>query len=150
MIDTTVGFTLVREFDATPEELWRCWTDPAEATHWFHPRGISTPEETIGFDVRAGGRYEYVMVDDATGERYPTAGEYREVVPYERMAFTWGDPKDDPNECPLITLTFEPTRAGTRMTFDLRGVPAGPGDNIYEGWVEALDCLAEHTDERGN
>ena len=64
MIDLTAGFTLVREFPATPEELWRFWTDPAEATHWMHPRGVSTPQESIRFDVRPGGRYEYVMVDD--------------------------------------------------------------------------------------
>lgn len=149
MIDTTVGFTLVREFEATPEELWRYWTVPSEATHWFHPRGVHTPEETIRFDVREGGGYEYVMVNDATGERYPTAGEYREVVVNERLVFTWGSPEDDPDDCPVITLTFEPTGTGTRMTFDLRGVPAGPGDDVYEGWIEAIDCLTEHaTDER--
>lgn len=30
------------------------------------------------------------------------------------------------------------------MTFDLRGVPAKPSDDIYEGWEEALDRLGEH------
>ena len=67
MIDLTVGFTLVREFPATPAEMWRYWTDPAEATHWMHPRGVTTPQETIRFDVRPGGRYEYVMVNAETG-----------------------------------------------------------------------------------
>lgn len=144
MIDLTVGFTLVREFPATPAEMWRYWTDPAEATHWMHPRGVTTPQETIRFDVRPGGRYEYVMVNAETGERYPTGGVFREVVPHERMVFTWGKPDDDPDDCPLVTVTFQPTAAGTQMTFDLRGVPAKPSDDIYEGWEEALDRLGEH------
>ena len=143
MIDRSAGFTLVREFSVTPEELWRCWTEPSEATHWFHPRGMSTPEDTIRFDVREGGRYEYTMVDDATGERYPTGGEYREVAPYERLAFTWGRPEDDPEDCPLITVSFEAVAGGTRMTFELMGVPARPGDDIYDGWEEALHNLGD-------
>ena len=36
-------------------------------------------------------------------------------------------------------MTFEPTETGTRMVFELRGVPAKPSDDIYDGWVEALD-----------
>ena len=31
MIDKNLGFTLVRNFDATPAEIWRAWTDPDEA-----------------------------------------------------------------------------------------------------------------------
>lgn len=143
MIDTTVGFTLIKEFDATPEELWRYWTDPVEAATWLHPRGVSTPRETVRIDARVGGSYEYVMVNDDTGEHYPTAGEYREVVPHERMVFTWGRPEDDPDDCPIITVTFEPVDGGTRMTFDLRGFPGSPGDDVYDGWTEALDIMGE-------
>lgn len=146
MIDTTAGFTLVRDFDASPEELWRCWTHPAEATHWLHPRGVHTPQESIRIDAREGGTYEYVMVSDSTGDRFPTAGVFREVEPHRRLSFTWGDPGDDPDDCPLITVTFEPVGSRTRMTFDLRGVPAGPGDDIHDGWEEAIDLLVGHLD----
>lgn len=148
MIDTTLGFTLVREFSATPAEMWRYWTEPAAATRWMHPRGVSTPLETIRFDVRPGGTYQYMMVNDETGERYPTGGVFREVIPNKRIVFTWGKPDDDPEDCPLITVTLEPTATGTRMTFDLRGVPAKPSDDIYVGWEEALDCLGEQVAER--
>ena len=47
-------------------------------------------------------------------------------------------------------MTFEPTETGTRMVFELRGVPAKPSDDIYDGWVEALDCLGEHVASSGN
>ena len=47
MIDTTRGFTLVRTFEATPEEVWRAWADPDEAAQWWHPRETSTPRESV-------------------------------------------------------------------------------------------------------
>lgn len=142
MIDMTQGFTLVRDFDATPQDLWRAWTDPDEAAVWWHPSGLHTPRETVAIDARVGGRYTYTMVDDATGEQYPTGGVYREVVEPDRLAFTWGAPDADPDDAPLITVTFTPVGQGTRMTFDLRGFDAARGDgNFYDGWDSALDEL---------
>lgn len=154
MIDRSRGFTLTRDLDATPERVWRAWTDPDEAAQWWHPRGVSTPHDTVRIDARVGGTYAYTMVDDATGQRYPTAGVYRDVEPHSRLAFTWGHVDDDPDDCPLITVTFEPVTLApvgprTRMTFDLRGVPAAPGDDIHDGWDEALDLLAQHAGHVG-
>lgn len=145
MIDMTRGFTLVREFNATPRELWQAWTNPDEAATWWHPAGLHTPRETVAIDARVGGTYAYIIVDDVTGERYPATGAYREVVENERLVFTWGSPLDDPDDAPLITVTFEQLGALTRMTFDLRGFDGKPGDaNIYDGWESALDQLAAH------
>lgn len=144
MIDTSKGFTLVRFFDATPAEIWSAWTDPDEAAQWWHPHGLTTPRETVHIDARVGGRYAYTMVT-AEGEKFPTGGEYREVVPFERLVFTWGNPEDDPDDSPVVTVTLEPSGDQTRMTFDLRGVDGAPGDDsFYNGWEEALDELAEH------
>src|SRR5690606_19045112 len=127
---------------------WRYWTDPAEATHWMHPRGVTTPQETIRFDVRPGGRYEYVMVNAETGERYPTGGVFREVGPYERMVFTCGKADDDPDRCTLGTVAFQPTWTRRQMTFHLRGVPAKPADDIYEWCEDAFDRLGEPVSAR--
>ena len=147
MIDTSKGFTLVRELEATPAEIWDAWTNPDEAAHWWHPRGVSTPRESVQIDARVGGRYAYTMINDANGDEYPTVGVYREVVPSEKLVFTWGDPDEDPDDCPVITVTIEPVGERTRMTFDLRGIDAEPGDAyIYDGWVGALDNLVDHLD----
>lgn len=141
MIDASKGFTLVRTFDATPEEIWEAWTDPDSAAQWWP----STPRETVEIDARVGGRYTYTMVNDATGERIITAGVYREVVPFERLVFTWGYPDGDPDDTPAITITLEPAGERTRMTFDLRGVEGKKGDGFfYDGWQDALDSLEEH------
>jgi len=143
MIDTTKGFTLVRNFDATPEQIWNAWTLPDEAAQWWHPRGMTTPRDSVSIDARVGGRYVYTMVDDATGEEYPTGGRFREVEPFTRLAFTWGHP--DADDSSVVTITIEPAGELTRMTFDLRGVDGVSGDDsFYDGWESALDSLAEH------
>lgn len=145
MIDTTRGFTLVRQYDATPEELWRAWTDPDEVAAWWHPAGLHTPRETVTIDARVGGSYAYTMVNDASGEEYPTGGVYREVVENEKLVFTWGNPDDDPDDTPVVTVTIESLGELTRLTFDLRGVDGMRGDaNVYDGWDSALDELANH------
>jgi len=143
MMTTAPGFTLVRDFDATPEELWSAWTDPDEIADWLHPRGVSTPRDSVVFDTRVGGRYAYTMVNDESGDRYPTGGTYLELQPFERLVFTWGVP--DASDAPVATVTFEPNGDRTRMTFDLRGVDGTPGDNsFYDGWDSAFDVLADH------
>lgn len=145
MIDASKGFTLVRTFAATPEEVWEAWTDADSAAQWWRPRGTSTPRETVEIDARVGGRYTYTMVNDATGIKVVTAGTYREVVPFERLVFTWGNPSDDSGDTPVITVTLEPAGEGTLMTFDLRGVDGAKGDgSFYDGWDEVLDSLGKH------
>ena len=142
MIDTSKGFTLVRELDATPEQIWNAWTDEEHAAAWWHPRGMHTPRESVSIDARVGGVYSYTMVDDATGEEYVTVGDYREVVPLEKLVFTWGNADDASNDRPLITVTIEPYGELTRMTFDIRGVDGMRGDDFFfDGWESALDSL---------
>jgi uncharacterized protein YndB with AHSA1/START domain len=150
-VTATPGFTLVRDFDATPEEIWSAWTDPDEAAQWWHPRGVSTPRESVTIDARVGGRYAYTMVDDASGQSYPTGGVYLEVQPFERLSFTWGEPDADPAEAPVVTIALAPNGDRTRMTFRLDGVDGRPGDGFfYDGWDSALDVLVEHVPGRSS
>ena len=142
----TSGFTIDRVFDAPRELVWRPWTDPDEAPYWLHPRGITTPRESVDYDVRAGGRYRYTMIAPG-GASYPTVGTYREVTPPERLVFTGGSPGDPDEELPVSTVELAEHGDGgsqTRMTFRLQGIAGHPGDaNVHDGWAEALELLAE-------
>ncbi|MBT2517362.1 SRPBCC domain-containing protein [Streptomyces sp. ISL-90] len=136
-------FTITRVFDAPRETIWRAWTDPDEAATWWHPRGVTTPRESVEIDVRPGGRYRYTMIAP-DGTEYPTAGVYREVVEPERLVFTWGSPGDADDAAPLITVTLADLGDRTEMTFHLDGIAGGPGDeNVYDGWASAFDVLDE-------
>lgn len=147
--ETVPEFTITRTLDAPRELVWRAWTDPRHLTHWFHPHGVSTPEASIDVDVREGGRYRYTMIVDETGEEFPTGGVFLEVVPGERLVFTWGGVDDPVEESPVATVTLADAGEGTDLVFRLRGVDAGPGDDdVYDGWSEALTELATHLERR--
>lgn len=146
--DRSKGFTIVRVFDATRDVIWRAWTDADEATHWLHPRGVSTPRDSISFDVREGGSYRYTMVNDDNGEQYPTAGSYLEVSEPERLVFTWGNPGESVDIAPIVTIDLaEEGDSGerTKMTFRLQGFDGTPGDGfVHDGWTSAFELLDEH------
>lgn len=142
MIDATKGFTLVRTFDAAPEEVWAAWTEPDASAQWWRPRNTTTPRELMEMDVRPGGRYVYTMINNDSGDRVVTGGVYREVLPFSRLVFTWGEPDADPDDAPVVTVTLEAIGDKTRMTFDLRGVEGKKGDGFfYDGWDQVLDSL---------
>ncbi|NWN88917.1 MAG: SRPBCC domain-containing protein [Micrococcaceae bacterium] len=143
--DMTQAFTMIRNLDATPQQVWHAWTDPDAISDWWHPRDTSTPREEVEVDVRVGGHYIYTMVNDGTGERVVTGGVYKEVIPPKRLVFTWGEPGGDPEDTPVVTVTLEPDNNATLMTFELRGFSGQPGDGfVYDGWDEALDALEEY------
>ncbi len=139
----SAGFTITRRFDASVDELWAAWTDPDELQHWLHPRGVHTPPELIEVDLRVGGRYRYTMVSDATGDEYPTGGEYLEVSPPTRLVFTWGYPDASPAESPRISVELDADGDGCVMTFTIERLDAAH-DDIRTGWDQALDVLGEH------
>jgi uncharacterized protein YndB with AHSA1/START domain len=139
-------FTITRVLDAPRAQVWRIWTDPDEAPYWLRPRSLTTPRDRVDFDVRPGGAYRYTMVAP-DGTEYPTGGTYREVVPPERLVFTWGGPDDADEVMPVVTVELAEQGASgeqTLMTFRLDGLEGQPGDNsFYDGWAEALDLLGE-------
>lgn len=141
--DDAPQFTITRIFDAPRELVWRAWTDEADLAAWLHPFGVST--DTVAFDVRVGGRYQYTMTNDETGERFPTGGEFLEVEPIDRLVFTWGEPEAPVEGAPVITLTLTPQGERTELIFHLRGYDGSPGDDfVYDGWDEALTNFGRH------
>ncbi|MDN6705719.1 SRPBCC domain-containing protein [Corynebacterium glyciniphilum] len=148
--DKAPEFTITRTFDVPRELVWRAWTDPHELAAWFDPFGVTTDSVTV--DLRVGGRYSYTMVNDTTGEEYPTGGEYLQITPVERLVFTWGEPDAPVDSSPVVTLTFSASGdrdQHTEMVFHLRGIGGRPGDNyVYDGWDEALTNLGRHLESR--
>ena len=137
-------FSITRIFNTPRERVWRAWTEDEELARWLRPFGVST--DSVSFDVRVGGQYEYTMTNDETGEKFPTGGVFIEVEPIERLVFTWGEPDAPTEKAPVITLTFhalDPDR--TELVFHLRGFEGKAGDGfVYDGWDEALINFSRH------
>lgn len=107
---------LTRVIDASPEAVFRCWTEPKLIKQWFAPRPWTTP--SVDIDVRVGGSSATTMADE-NGVEYPNAGQYLEIVPNEKIVFTDAYVGDwVPSDKPFFTceLTFENVGGKTRYT----------------------------------
>jgi uncharacterized protein YndB with AHSA1/START domain len=87
--DSNLGeLTYHRTFKAPRELVFECMTTPEHLTHFWGPTGVSTPLENITVDLRPGGVFETIMVNDANGDQYPMRGVFVEVVAPERLVWT--------------------------------------------------------------
>ncbi|SDH66953.1 SRPBCC family protein [Agrococcus jejuensis] len=136
-------FTITRTFDAPRALVWRAWTDPTIAAHWWHPHDVTTDPASVHVDLRVGGRYGYVMTGP-DGTEYPTGGTYLEVREPERLRCSWGFPDDPVDAAPILTIDLVETADGrTEMTFHVAGVDArvGADDSVHDGWSQAFEHL---------
>jgi len=95
---------MVREFDAPPDLVFKAYTTPELVKRWWAgKRGKVTVAE---IDLRVGGRWRYVMVADG-GFEVAFHGEYREIVPNEKLVNTEIFEGAPEGGAALVTCTFE-------------------------------------------
>ncbi len=83
--------TSTRVYQAPRDLVFRCMTTPEHLTHFWGPSGVSTPMGNITIDLRPGGAFETIMVNDADGAEYPMRGVFVEVVEPVRLVWTERD-----------------------------------------------------------
>ena len=141
--DTEIVMT--RMFDAPRELVFKAYTDPAAVPHWWGLRNSLTRVEAM--DVRPGGRWRYVQVE-ADGREYAFYGEYREVVPPERLVSTF-EFEGFPGKVTVDATTFEERDGKTFLTTRSRFDSVEDRDGMLAsgmegGAVETWDRLAEY------
>jgi uncharacterized protein YndB with AHSA1/START domain len=134
---------LTRRFAAPRERVFEAWTDPDLLRRWWAAlQGWETSLAEV--DLRPQGRYRLSMSD---GERdYTVVGEYVEVRPPARLAYTWtweGEPEEmRGSEGTLVEVDFVEDGGGTEVVVTHRDFA---GDRIRdlhgEGWGGCLDNL---------
>jgi uncharacterized protein YndB with AHSA1/START domain len=100
-----LGLDVRRTMAATPEAVFRAWTQPESWKKWSHPAYGTLGAE---LDVRTGGRYQLLLTEIATGRAVPMTGVYAEVDPPRRLVYSW----------PLktrVTVEFQERSAGTEV-----------------------------------
>ncbi|HEX6277963.1 MAG TPA: SRPBCC domain-containing protein [Polyangiaceae bacterium] len=138
MNESAPSVRLVKEIPADPRRVFRAWLDPLALQRFMCPmQGASVPKAET--DARVGGKFLVVM---RIGEKdLPHHGEYLEIVPYERLVFTWLSHRASGNS--RVTLTFEAIASGTRLTLEHRGLDDDSARRDHEhGWTMILACLA--------
>jgi uncharacterized protein YndB with AHSA1/START domain len=138
--DTQIVIT--REFDAPRGLVWRAYTEPDLIARWWAgDRGRVT---SIEVDLRVGGSWRYVMVAN-DGTEVAFHGEYREIVPAERLVSTEVF-EMVPDDYAVDTATFEETDGRTRLSVlvehtnrEARDMHIASGMEV--GLQEAMDHL---------
>jgi uncharacterized protein YndB with AHSA1/START domain len=138
---------ITRRFDAPKHLVFKAWTTPELVKRWWHAnRGEMTVAD---IDLRVGGKWRYVMVTD-DGLEVGFHGEYREVVPNDRLVSTEvyeGVPDADANPT-VNTLTLTEADGRTTATVLVQAPSKEVRDAIIESGMEdglqdALDLLEE-------
>ena len=83
--------TFTRIYDAPAALMFECMTTPEHLQHFWGPVGVSTPLSNITVDLRVGGVFETTMVNDETGEEYPSKGVFVEIDAPTRLVFSEPD-----------------------------------------------------------
>jgi uncharacterized protein YndB with AHSA1/START domain len=84
-------FRYRRVHRASRELLFDCLTQPEHLTRFWGPDGTTASVDGITVDLRPGGAFETVMVNDSDGSSYTMRAVYREVLRPERLVWTEED-----------------------------------------------------------
>jgi uncharacterized protein YndB with AHSA1/START domain len=109
------SLTLKRRLNARPQKVYAAWTDPAQLVQWFGPVQMRPGTLSADLDVRVGGHYRISFTDD-DNEYFEVGGTFREVVPNERLVFSWAW-HSTPERESLVTISLKPDGACTLLTF---------------------------------
>ena len=135
-----IALRLARRYPVAPDKVWRAWTDPQALSAWFGP-GEPNSVLVANLDVRPGGNYR-IRFRTPDGQEHEVGGTYEEVVPNERLAFTWAW-HSTPERVSRVLLTLHPIAGGTELqVLHHRFVDAGARSNHERGWTATLANLA--------
>ncbi|RWX78706.1 polyketide cyclase [Neorhizobium lilium] len=112
---TTHSLQIIRELEATADQLFKAWTTPERMGEWFCPKPWRVTEARL--DVRPGGS-SFILMEGPNGEKVPNRGVYLDVVPGRKLVFTdaytsaWV-----PSEKPFMTgiIEFEDLGSGRTL-----------------------------------
>ncbi len=117
-IATKPSLTIKRRLKAPPAKVFAAWTDPKQIAEWMGPEGMRTKLSEA--DPRVGGRYRFIMCGP-DGEDHDVSGIYREVVPNEKLVFTWAW-RSTPERESLVTILIKPDGDGSLAHPDPRAI----------------------------
>ncbi|HWA95383.1 MAG TPA: SRPBCC domain-containing protein [Terracidiphilus sp.] len=155
-VNDTDRLVITRIFDAPRELVWKAWTDPKYVMQWWGPKGFTAP--VCKMDFRVGGKFLYCM-RTPDGQEGWNAGEYHEIVPYEKIVSSMYFSDAEGNrvesadygaeheavEGAYDVVLFEDIGNGqTKLTF-IGNEPMESAKNSgqLEGWNQILDKVAE-------
>ncbi|MEX6507795.1 SRPBCC domain-containing protein [Jiella sp. M17.18] len=136
------AIVVTRDVGAPPQQVWRCLTAPECFKVWW--------QEHLSFEPKLGGRFAAPFVDPSGKGRSVTA-EVTAYHPPKGFVMVWADEAWDFDT--VVSVSLEPTGAGTRVTIEHQGWEGAPEADRAAflldhraGWEHHLDSLASHAE----
>jgi uncharacterized protein YndB with AHSA1/START domain len=141
---TPSGLTLIltRTLPARRKAVWQAITDPDQLAGWWGPKGFKTP--SVDFSPEIGRSYRIAM-QPPEGELFHLHGEFREVDPPTRLAYTFSwDPPDRDDRETLATISLADRGDATEVGFMQGEFATEERLELHRnGWTDSFDRLAE-------
>ena len=132
--------SLHRVLTASPEKVYRAFTDATAIASWLPPYGFLCVVHNM--DVKVGGNFRMTFINFTTGNGHSFGGEYLDLKPNEFIRYT--DKFDDPNLPGVMTTSvwLKKVLCGTEIKILQENIPAMiPAEMCYLGWQESLEKL---------
>ena len=143
-------------FAASPERLFRAWTDPEEIPHWFGRTPHSVKTASIDLTENGEWRFDFESEEGAVNAVH---GIYLRIDPNRELVFSWmhemtgSDGNLEMTPASTVTVTFDPLATGTRLTIRHEGTASESGRRgVGDGWscaVASLHARLESVDGTG-
>jgi uncharacterized protein YndB with AHSA1/START domain len=137
---------LDRTYNVSAARMFEAWTKAEALGRWFGPEGVTCDQVSV--DLRVGGVMTLTMTM-SDGAQTTLKTVYREIVPNQRLVFTWqwlspsceGSREVDGET--LVTVDFiELGENKTRVSILHEGLPTETARESHaRGWNGSLDCL---------
>ncbi len=128
--------------EAPRERVFGLLTEPSELAKWWGPRGFTTPQ--IELDLSVGGSYRFTM-QPPDGDLFHLSGEFREVHPPSRLAYTfnWEEPGPDDRET-VVVLSLHTVGDATQVSLSQGEFATEERLALHrDGWSDSFDKLRD-------
>ncbi|WP_437678607.1 SRPBCC domain-containing protein [Sorangium sp. So ce131] len=139
---------------ALPDAIYRAFAEPGALMAWLPPESMTG--RVLDYDFREGGRYRIELTYDeaapddvgkTTGRTDVSAGRFLSLEPGKRIVQSVEFESSDASFAGemVMTWSFEPLPAGTRITITAENVPPGISQADHDaGLRSSLENLARY------
>ena len=132
--------TVATTVQASIEQVWLHWTSPEHIIQWnMAAENWHCP--TASNDLRAGGRFSYLMAARDESMRFDFCGTYDVVTRPKRIKYTLDDDRK-------VTVNFTEENGGTTVTEIFEAEKVNPIEVQQAGWQAILDQFKGYVESR--
>ena len=137
-------FTLQRSYPASPQRVFKAWSDPAQKNRWL-VEGEGWAITEYSHDFRVGGREHGRFAQKAGDPVYTNDTVYLDIVENRRIVLAYAMARDgNAISASLLTVELQAEGSGTRLVLTEQGAFLDRRDSSLQreqGWEELLTAL---------